>query len=248
MEKKGYFAVIPAIVRYDSELNANAKLLYGELTALSNEKGYCWATNQYFADLYSVSKRTISTWISNLEEREYIKTRLNYKENSKEVANRFIYILPYPVENEFYTPRKNLHEGIEESTQGGSEENFQDNTTPINNTNNKVKKTRKQVYEDSSDYMKLAKMLYEKILLNNEIDPPVFQNWANDIRLMIEKDKRSIDDVMRMIAFSQKDKFWQNNILSPAKLRKQFITLKAQAKSKSESKTSNAFSGVDLNG
>ncbi len=74
--KKSYYAVIPASVRYDDKLTAHAKLLYGEITALCNEKGYCWATNDYFSRLYSVSKRTVSTWIKALCEAGYISAEL----------------------------------------------------------------------------------------------------------------------------------------------------------------------------
>ena len=51
---KNYYAVIPAEVRYSKNLKANEKLMYGELTALANEKGYCYASNEYFSQLYNV--------------------------------------------------------------------------------------------------------------------------------------------------------------------------------------------------
>ena len=59
MDNPNYYAIIPAGVRY-SAIKPNAKLLYGEITALANKKGYCFATNKYFAELYSVNKNTIS--------------------------------------------------------------------------------------------------------------------------------------------------------------------------------------------
>lgn len=98
MEKPNYYAIIPANVRYDKQLKDKAKLLYGEIASLCNKNGYCWAKNEYFADLYNVSKTTISTLIRNLIERGYIKSKIIYKEGTKEILNRYLSILNNPVE------------------------------------------------------------------------------------------------------------------------------------------------------
>ena len=80
MDKPNYYAIIPAEVRY-SNLKPNAKLLYGEITALSGKLGYCYATNNYFAELYGVSKNTISSWISDLKKLGFIT--VNVERNAK---------------------------------------------------------------------------------------------------------------------------------------------------------------------
>jgi hypothetical protein len=73
--KPSYYAIIPAEVRY-SNLKPNAKLLYGEITALSSKEGYCFATNNYFAKLYNVTKNTISLWVSQLHSYGFISVEL----------------------------------------------------------------------------------------------------------------------------------------------------------------------------
>lgn len=74
-EKPSYYAIIPARVRY-SKIMPNAKLLYGEITALSNTEGYCWASNKHFAELYRVSEKQVSLWFKELVDNKFIEIEL----------------------------------------------------------------------------------------------------------------------------------------------------------------------------
>ena len=75
--KPNYYAIIPANVRYDKDISPNAKLLFGEITSLCNQKGYCWATNEYFSTLYNVSDRVIRS--STTFDKDQILAALEYK-------------------------------------------------------------------------------------------------------------------------------------------------------------------------
>lgn len=94
-EKPNYYAIIPAIIRYDKVLKPNEKLLYGEISALCNKNGECWANNQYFADLYDVSTRSITDWISNLEKNGYVKVIQAYNEDKQKTDKRIIKIVEF---------------------------------------------------------------------------------------------------------------------------------------------------------
>ncbi len=91
-------------------------------------------------------------------------------------------------------------------------------------------KSDKRTYAPDSDELKLATKLWEKILENNpEAKYPNLQSWANDVRLMHERDKRTWQQISNMIDWCQNDDFWQANILSAKKLREKYDQLKAQA-------------------
>ena len=113
--KSNYYAIIPATVRYSKELKANEKLLYGEITSLSNKNGYCYAQNRYFANLYNVSIETVSRWLSHLQKLGFIQVIVQRNEN-KEVIARYIYIvdLPYCQKNQYPSLQK-CQEGIDEN-------------------------------------------------------------------------------------------------------------------------------------
>jgi DnaD/phage-associated family protein len=142
MDIPNYYAIIPAKIRYDKELMANAKLLYGEITALCNDKGICWARNEYFADLYDVSNETISRWISQLNKKKYIKVKMFYKKDSKEIDKRIISINQYPIdenvntycqENQSNTLLTKTSIPYIQKNQGGIDKNIKENITSINN-------------------------------------------------------------------------------------------------------------------
>ena len=141
METPSYYAIIPASVRYDKELRPNEKLLYGEITALCGVSGYCWGSNQYFADLYGVSDRMVREWISHLKERGYIDVVMIYKEGTKEVQERRIYITSIngaatidPPEENFLTSGKKSPEAPGKKFPDPEEKKFRDNNTRVNIT------------------------------------------------------------------------------------------------------------------
>lgn len=123
-EKPNYYAIIPADVRYDDNLSANEKLLYGEISALSNEYGYCFATNGYFAKLYSVSNETVSRWISSLKAHNYVDVKLIKEGN--QVKQRKITLL---TKTSIPSPQKDQYP---------IDENVKDNNTSINITSNNI--------------------------------------------------------------------------------------------------------------
>jgi len=135
MNNPSYYAIIPASVRYDKNLTANAKLLYGEITALCNKEGHCWASNQYFADLYSVSKVSISTWISNLKDCGHVSVQMNYKEGSKHILNRYIRLISEGTQENLATSQRKLKQGIKENLIDNKTDNNTKNITNNNNNN-----------------------------------------------------------------------------------------------------------------
>ncbi|MCQ6761000.1 helix-turn-helix domain-containing protein [Staphylococcus aureus] len=90
-DQPSYYSIITANVRYDNRLTDSEKLLFAEITSLSNKYGYCTASNGYFATLYNVVKETISRRISNLTKFGYLKIEIIKEGN--EVKQRKMYPL-----------------------------------------------------------------------------------------------------------------------------------------------------------
>lgn len=132
-EHPNYYAIIPANVRY-SNISANAKLLYGEITALTVKEGYCWASNLYFADLYQVTSRAIQKRLKELVGLGVIRIELN--RSSPNNSTRKIWITN---QEGVMNIRSGGHEQM---FARGHEHSFTHNNTSNNNTSNKGGKKR----------------------------------------------------------------------------------------------------------
>tara|TARA_R110000751_G_scaffold303890_1_gene418930 strand:- start:93 stop:731 length:639 start_codon:yes stop_codon:yes gene_type:complete len=132
MDKPNYYAIIPAEVRY-SDIKPSAKLLYGEITCLSNLKGYCYATNNYFSKLYGVSKNTISLWIKDLNAAGFITIEMIYK--NKQIIERRMTII-------------NFQMGVTKNDGGGVIKNSEVNSTSINTTRTSIIKRKEKFIKD----------------------------------------------------------------------------------------------------
>ena len=158
-EQPSYYSIITANVRYDNRLTDSEKLLFAEITSLSNKYGYCTATNSYFARLYEVVKETISRRISNLTKYGYLK--IETVKDGKQIKQRKMYPLTQssiPIDVKINTP-------IDNSVNTPIDANVKENNTSINNTSiNNINRTDNSATDVMRERFEEWWKLYDKKL------------------------------------------------------------------------------------
>ena len=87
-------------------------------------------------------------------------------------------------------------------------------------------KTKKPFVGNETAF-RLSEFLFSKIKKrNNGHRPPNLKKWAIEIDRLIKVDARDPTEIEKVIEWCQEDQFWQNNILSTAKLREKYDQLK----------------------
>ncbi len=84
------YIILPEFIIRDNEIPEGAKILFGEIAALSLREGYCYCTNGYISKIFSGSKRNASRWIRSLRERLYVTVELIRKDGSGRIRERQI--------------------------------------------------------------------------------------------------------------------------------------------------------------
>lgn len=99
----------------------------------------------------------------------------------------------------------------------------------------------------TADDLKAARWIFDKTLtVNASLSEPNWVEWANTIRLMRMQDKRNHYEICELFKWANEDSFWQNNILSPTSLRKQWDQLTTKRlRSHGPSRNSSGASALD---
>lgn len=185
-ENPTYYANIPANVRY-SNLKPNAKLLYGEITALSNKLGYCFASNSYFAELYGVSKNTVSRWIGDLNKLGFISVEIERNSN-KQITKRII--------------------GIVQKDVRANDKMSKENNTRINTTSNNIYIREKFIdevmtYEDKKVFIGGKPFILSKDVLEDFIN-----YWTEGKKKMRYQKQSTFEIKLRLLRWAKNQTKW----------------------------------------
>ena len=130
---------IPKEIWLNKDLSTNEKVLLADIASLGGMSNGCFATNQYLADFFGLSKDRISKLISSLKNKGYITVELVYKEGTYEVEQRLIKIIPYSY---FQLGGQDHLEDI------GKNKDYITNNYNINNNNNIPKASKKKTTKE----------------------------------------------------------------------------------------------------
>lgn len=82
---------------------------------------------------------------------------------------------------------------------------------------------------ERSDVERVCRYLADRIEANGSKRPDVTKKWRDSARLLIDSDKRTVEQIEKCIDWCQSDAFWRSNILSMPKLREKYDQLRLQA-------------------
>lgn len=140
------------------------------ISSLCAEKGYCFASNKYLADLFDITEVSISTKINKLEKRGYIT--VEYQKRGCEIISREIRLKNILIDDlKIFEPT--------------IKKNFKDNNISINNISINKKEINKERFkkptlEEVREYCKER---------NNKVDAEKFIDFYESKGWMVGKNK-----------------------------------------------------------
>lgn len=177
MEKQfSTFSVIPTEIILSNDLSSTEKLLYAVISSLTNEKGYCWASNQYLGDLIGISERHASRSINKLLQEQLIN--VDIKDNSKRKITLVNIIVG----------RTKMSRGVDKNVVGGRQKCRTNNIKEYYKDNiyiaDKSANDKKPINKGESDILKVSD-LYAKMGLPKQTRK--VEKWQDSASIVVKE-------------------------------------------------------------
>ncbi|WP_046099015.1 helix-turn-helix domain-containing protein, partial [Avibacterium paragallinarum] len=207
--------------------NPLRKLVLLKLADNANDDGICFPSYQYIADVCEISKASARTHIEALIQMGFISKKAR---KNKDGSSSNLYILHLdkgmPADS---TGMLGDGIGMPADSIGGMPGASTITSLSINQSINHTSSSekisdgsvgKKSRFKFSDDDMTAGQWIFGLVKkLNPSVKAPSFDSWANEIRLMRERDGRTHREICELFQWANQDSFWKANILSPAKLR-----------------------------
>ena len=116
MEKKNWNLKVPSVILFDKKINSTQKILLSLIHSLSNETGYCYASNKYLCEALNMNKIAVSNLISVLIKKNYIERYIE-RNDKKQIVSRAIKLkIEIPINKYMNTSiNKNVNQPINQN-------------------------------------------------------------------------------------------------------------------------------------
>jgi hypothetical protein len=189
-------------------------------------------TNDWFKGDKEITEQKVRTTLKKLEKLSFLTSTSTSNYTLLEVLNYNVYQAKQSEDNQ-------VSNQVLTKSQPSANQVLTTNKNDKNEKNEKKENSPKQVYDESSSYFRLSTYFFERILENNpEHKKPNLQTWSEDIRKMMEIDKRTEEQIKYLMKWVQQNDFEMANVLSPSKLRKRYDQLVLEVKREKEKKVS----------
>lgn len=225
-------------------VSSTAKLLYSIIWPLTTKKGYAWPSNEYLAKPLGITIEGVRRCMRKLEEKGLIVTQITH-EGGKTVRKIWCTLPREEAPTEVVVGPKTAPTFVSDRPQQKLEATPTEVVYHIKDEHkermeqeevNTPKPDEDQI--EVSDGYVLAKALltlirrnkkyYSKIAthFSPEKEEASLCRWAKYFDLLLTRDAKEYDEVVSVLKWCQKDEFWQGQILSGNKFRKQYETLR----------------------
>ncbi len=160
---------IPAEILLSKDLSDKEKIILSMILYLSEETKSCFASNKYIASIVNVTANRVSKIISSLKEKEYIKVKLKYKTDSKEIEQRQI----TPIVENINRYNSKSQEGIETNNYLNS----QKQQYPIYNKDKDIRKSYNKIKKEDFLFTDVEHKEQGRVIINNIKNKNNYNKW-----------------------------------------------------------------------